>query len=152
MSDRISYREYEQRRLGAASTEWAKIKVMLRRSLGSDSFAGFWRYWNPLFSYYLSYRCYRPLVRFLPRSLAVILTFAVSGAIHDFFASLVLWEVSVFFTSLFAVFGMVIVFEEGLGLHFRWASFWLRCCINGAILGGIILLGLRLRDYFAPLM
>jgi hypothetical protein len=57
---------------------------MLSRSFGAKSFASFWRYWNPVYHYYLYYWSYRPLTSLLPRPVAVLLTFAVCGfLLHD---------------------------------------------------------------------
>jgi len=118
---------------------------MLRRSLSAPTFGGFWRYWNPLFSYYLYYRCYRPLVRFLPRAPSVVLTFAASGAVHDLFASLAVREPFVFCTPLFAVFGVYVVTEEGLGLKLEVAPAWLRAFYHLFLIVGTVWLAQRLR-------
>src|SRR5690625_3199936 len=93
-----TYREYEERRLGHSVNQLMGIKSMFRRSFGSSTFAGFWRYWNPFFSYYLYYYCYKPLAKFLPRSLVVVCTFTFSGAVHDFFASILLLDVYILFS------------------------------------------------------
>jgi len=146
MSGRPTYAEYERRRLGSPETRWAGIAYSFRRSFGASSFAAFWRYWNPLFSYYLYYRCYRPLSRFLPRFLAVILTFAVSGAIHDFFASLVTADFFVLFTPVFGIFGLLVVIEERIGWRFAGAPFWLRAALHSAVIGGAVTLGVVVRS------
>jgi hypothetical protein len=57
---------------------------MFIRSFGASSFSWFWRYWNPVYSYYLNRFCYRPLRKVLPRPLAKMATFAASGfLLHD---------------------------------------------------------------------
>jgi len=114
---------------------------MLKRSLGASSFAGFWRAWNPLFSYYLSRWCYRPLARRLPRPVAVVSTFAVSGAIHDLAASLALLRVFLFFTPVFAALGVWVVLEEALDLNVAWAPVWLRALIHTGIIAGTLATG-----------
>ena len=86
----ISLREYVRLRNGVPLGAPGSLSNMLKRSLGASSFAEFWRYWNPIFGYYLGTRIYRPLRRSgLPVVVAVIATFLVSGAIHDLAASLV---------------------------------------------------------------
>lgn len=119
---------------------------MVRRSFGASSFAGFWRNWNPLFSYYLYYRCYKPLVRFLPRSLAVVFTFAVSGAVHDLFASLAVARLFVLFAPVFAVFGLLVVVGERAKLNFAWAPFWLRVTIHLGVIVGTVAAGVVIRS------
>jgi len=118
---------------------------MFRRSFSAPSFAGFWRYWNPMFSYYLYYWCYKPLTRVLPRSLAVTLTFAVSGAVHDFFASLVVGRFFLLFAPVFAAFGVLVVVEEWMGSDFLWAPFWLRASIHSVVVGGTVAAGVLIR-------
>ena len=145
MGARLTYRAYERRRLGNRSTPWARIAYMTRRAFGAASFAGFWRYWNPLFSYYLYYRCYRPLVRFLPRALAVVLTFAASGAVHDVFASLAKMRIFVLFTPVFAIFGLVVVAEETLGWSFSRLPVAARACLHAGLIAGTFAAGLFIR-------
>ena len=141
-----TYAEYERRRLGNSASRWAGIAYMFRRSFGASSFAGFWRHWNPLFSYFLYYRCYRPLARFLPRSLAVMLTFVASGAVHDIFASLAVADVFVLFAPAFAVFGLLVIVEEWLGVDLLWAPSWLRATIHTAVIVGTIAAGAMIRS------
>lgn len=82
-NSRITLSEFIARRLGSGN-EMALLKTMFARSFGASTFADFWRYWNPVYGYYLQYYCYRPLRRFLPRPVAVVLTFAASGFfLHD---------------------------------------------------------------------
>ena len=65
--------------LGKHTNEITMLKEMLVRSFGAGSFHEFWGYWNPVYGYYLYYKCYQPLKRYFPRYLCVILTFAASG-------------------------------------------------------------------------
>lgn len=76
---------YLRRRLAGPGGDLGMLGRMFSRSFGAGSFAEFWRYWNPVYSFHLDRYCYRPLRRRrVPRSLAVIATFAASGFIlHD---------------------------------------------------------------------
>lgn len=56
---------------------------MFRRSFGAADFTGFWRHWNPFLGYVLAYFCFDPLRRIAPRSLCLIVTFALNGVLHD---------------------------------------------------------------------
>lgn len=68
--------------LGSGSSN--QLKNWFERSWGARSFADFWRYFNPVYGYYLSYYAYRPLRRIVPRALAMWLTFIASGfLLHD---------------------------------------------------------------------
>ncbi len=123
---RPTYRQYERRKLGYRKNQLSGISYMLRQSFFADSFSKFWRNWNPLFSYYLLYYCYLPLQKFLPRFAAVVLTFALSGAVHDLAASLLLMRVTFLFTLTFAFLGLFLNIEEGLGLHIKNSPLFLR--------------------------
>jgi hypothetical protein len=72
-------KQFIQLRLGKQTSEINMLKEMLVRSFGADSFHEFWRYWNPVYGYYLHYKCYKPLQKYFPRYMCVILTFAASG-------------------------------------------------------------------------
>ena len=83
-TDQPTLHQFIASRLGPGSSPGQLLRVMLARAFGAGSFDEFWRYWNPVYGYYLYYRCYRPLRRLLPRPLSVLLTFAASGfLLHD---------------------------------------------------------------------
>jgi hypothetical protein len=50
--------------LGSGSSN--QLKNWFERSWGARSFADFWRFFNPVYGYYLSYYAYRPLRRVAP--------------------------------------------------------------------------------------
>jgi hypothetical protein len=56
---------------------------MFSRSFEASDFTRFWRHWNPFVGYFLAYFCFAPLRRFAPRSLCLIVTFALNGFLHD---------------------------------------------------------------------
>lgn len=74
---------YIRRRTGVPAGGRGGLRNMFYRSLGASSFAGFWRYWNPVFGFLLGRYIFVPLKRFLPPAIALIATFVVCGAIHD---------------------------------------------------------------------
>lgn len=88
---------------------------MLRRSLGAGSSAGFWRYWNPVFGYYLGRCVYAPLQGILPRAPALVLTFVVCGTLHDLVTSAVRSSVAFLFTPWFLLLGSGVVLGSRLG-------------------------------------
>jgi hypothetical protein len=84
MSYRPPFRDFTMRRMGNPTGPWDGLRRMFARSFGAKSFADFWRYWNPVYHYFLSYWVYQPLRKVLPRPLAVLLTFAFCGFFfHD---------------------------------------------------------------------
>jgi hypothetical protein len=136
---------YIEQRLGRTASEQAIN--FLARPFGADSFAGFWRYWNPVWSYYLGYFCYRPLRSVVPRPLAAWLTFLVCGFVHDlpFAAGALLGRdrgVSFTLTVFFGLTGGLVFVTERLRIRFgglpvaaRWGahSLALFACYEAAL-------------------
>ena len=56
---------------------------MFSRAFGASDFSRFWRHWNPFVGYFLAYFCFAPLRRVAPRSLCLVVTFALNGFLHD---------------------------------------------------------------------
>ena len=99
--------------------------------------AAFWRYWNPVYGYYLYYYAYRPLRRFLPRLLAMWLTFIACGFfLHDALG----WALGQHvrfpeMTLRFVFFGIGAVAGEALGMDLSRQALPLRVTVNLAYLG-----------------
>jgi hypothetical protein len=81
-ASRASFGRYLYARLGPGSPGQC-LGHMLSRALGASDFSRFWQYWNPFWGYFLAYYCFAPLRRFAPRSLCLVVTFAVNGIVHD---------------------------------------------------------------------
>ena len=107
---------YVERHLGRGSS--TMLRNWLLRSFGAGTFGGFWRYWNPVYGYVLSYYAYRPLRAVLPRPLAVWLTFVACGfLLHDLVGWLLARQARApEMTVLFALFGAAVVMSEALRL------------------------------------
>jgi len=118
--------EYIRRKTGNRSTEWERIVYMTRHSFTAPTFRTFWQNWNPLWSYYLTYKVYGPLRLHLPDGLAIVLTFALSGFLHDVAAMIVLGQGFFLFTCLFTMLGLWVLAEAWLGISFRKNANWMR--------------------------
>ena len=103
---------------------------MLYRSLGAGSFDNFWRYWNPIFGYYLAKYVDSPLRRVLPRSLALILMFVICGALHDLAATAVRGSAAFFCTTMFFFFAVGDLVGRWVGLDFSVLPWAARAAIN----------------------
>lgn len=143
-----TFAEYQRRRLGRRGPQWHQIVRMVGRSFGAPTFAAFWRYWNPLFGYYLYYRCYRPLIRIIPRPMAVIATFAASGVVHDLFATVAVQRPIAWCTGAFTVFGVFVVAEEGVGWNLRRVPRWLRPLYHFALIATTVWVVQKLRGHW----
>lgn len=130
----MSLAKYVKRRNGVALGKRRSMRNMLARSLGAGSFPMFWRYWNPIWGYYLSRNIMKPASSFLPIQLAVLLTFTVSGLLHDLAASLIHWQVVFFITPWFALMGLVAVIFDAFSISYRQFTWLTRASINTMII------------------
>jgi hypothetical protein len=134
MQRKISLSEYVKKRNGAAIGAPGSMSNMLKRSLGASSFDIFWQYWNPIWGYYLSSKIMKPLSLLVPLWLAIIMTFAVSGALHDLAVTLVKWQFTFFFTPWFSLMGLVVMATKKFGLSYPDHHWLIRAGINIAFI------------------
>lgn len=113
----IRLNQYVKKRTGVGLGDSDSLQNMLSRSLGASTFGNFWRYWNPIWSYYLSLYVMRPLSKWLPQWLAILMTFAVSGALHDLAVTLIKWHLVFFFTPWFSVMGVAVLVTSKLRIN-----------------------------------
>ncbi len=130
MHKTISLSEYVKKRNGVALGAPGSMSNMLKRSLGASSFYLFWKYWNPIWGYYLSRNVMRPLSSFLPVPLAVLFTFFVSGALHDIAVSLVKWKIIIFFTPWFTLMSFIVLLTKKFGISYQEYHWLIRASIN----------------------
>jgi D-alanyl-lipoteichoic acid acyltransferase DltB (MBOAT superfamily) len=133
-------RQYLRFRLGSAGGSSAWFNFFLK-PFGAVSFAEFWRRWNPVYGYYLYYFSYRPLSRRLPRSLAMLITFAACGfLLHDLPAWLFTRRVlAPGATIAFTFFGFGAILGETFHMDLSRWPVWGRVIVNLAYLVGSVL-------------
>jgi hypothetical protein len=136
----ITLSEYVKKRNGVALGSPGSMTNMLKRSLGARSFYVFWQYWNPIWGYYLSRKIMKPLCNVLPISLAIIITFSVSGALHDLAISLVKWELTILFTPWFSLMGLVVLATKKFGLSYGKYHWLVRALINMSLIAVCLLI------------
>ncbi|WKE64250.1 acyltransferase [Gallaecimonas kandeliae] len=130
MPDTLSLSDYVKRRNGLPLGAPGSMRNMLRRSLGAASFPAFWHYWNPIWGYYLSRHVMKPLGKWLPMWSAILLTFAVSGALHDLAVTLVKWRLTCFFTPWFVLMGAGVLAAKQFNLTYGGRPWALRMACN----------------------
>jgi hypothetical protein len=116
---------------------------MFVRSFGAKSFAAFWRYWNPVYHYYLYYWCYRPLRSFLPRPVALALTFAACGFLLHDLPHLPFTGVPLI-TIWFSLLAVGVVAGELLRMDLSRRRFTVRVMVNVVYLAGLLEVARRL--------
>ena len=126
----MSLTDYVQYRTGVPLGASGSLQNMLVRSLGAGTFAKFWQYWNPIWGYELGRYVYAPLNQFLPASVSLILTFLISGGIHDLVTMLVSGAPAFLFAPWFFLMGIVVVFGRLLKLDYSNQAFRVRVAIN----------------------
>lgn len=134
MHKTITLSEYVKKRNGVALGASGSMTNMLKRSLGASSFYLFWQYWNPIWGYYLSRKVMKPLSQLFPIWLAIIMTFAVSGALHDLAITLVKWKLTIFFTPWFSLMGFLVLATKRLGISYHEHHWLIRAAINSSII------------------
>ena len=136
----ITLSEYVKKRNGVALGEPGSMVNMLKRSLGAGSFYLFWQYWNPIWGYYLSRNIMKPLSKRLPLWLAIILTFAVSGALHDLAITLVKWQLTFFFTPWFSIMGIIVLVTKKFAISYGEHHWLIRALINLSLIAVSLIL------------
>ncbi|WP_299806149.1 acyltransferase [uncultured Shewanella sp.] len=126
----ITLSEYVKKRNGVALGASGSMTNMLKRSLGASSFYLFWQYWNPIWGYYLSRNIMKPLSQLFPLWLAIIFTFAVSGALHDLAITLVKLKLTFFFTPWFTLMSFIVLATKKFGISYREYHWLIRASIN----------------------
>jgi GR25 family glycosyltransferase involved in LPS biosynthesis len=131
----ITLSEYVKKRNGLALGASGSMTNMLKRSLGASSFYLFWQYWNPIWGYYLSRKVMKPLSGLFPIWLAIILTFAVSGALHDLAITLVKWQLTFLFTPWFSLMSLIVLATKKLSISFANSHWLIRALANISFIG-----------------
>lgn len=108
----MSLGQYVLRRTGIPLGASGSLRMMFSKSFSAKSPKVFWQYWNPVFSYYLGKYIHSPIKRILPVSVATILTFLVSGFIHDLATILVRGSTRFLFTTWFFFLGLGVIIGE----------------------------------------
>ena len=132
---KLTMSEYVRRRNGVPLGAAGSLRNMLHRSFGARSFGGFWQHWNPIFGYHLGKFVFGPLKTVLPPHVALVLTFIVTGVIHDLVTMAVRQDVAFLFTPWFFFLGVGVVLSRVTGMDIRAYPWGLRAAIHAVYLG-----------------
>ncbi len=128
--DDLSLSQYIVYRNGVPAGARGSLRNMFHRSFGAPTFAGFWRHWNPVFSYALGRYIYLPLRHFVPAALALIVTFLVCGAIHDLVTMAVRGAPAFLFTPWFFLLGIGVLIGRATGLDLSGRPWVVKATVN----------------------
>ncbi|SMO40721.1 MBOAT family protein [Gracilimonas mengyeensis] len=140
----MTLREYIKKRNGLPLGASGSLKAMLRRSLGASSPRQFWQYWNPIFGYYLGKYVHGHVRKVLPSSLSLLITFVVSGLIHDLVTFAVSGSTSFFFGIWFLFLALGLLAGELFNWDLSKLSLPGRMVVNIAYLSGFFVLSFAL--------
>jgi len=122
--------EYVLKRNGVPLGAKASLLKNLQNSFGAESNILFWKYWNPIWGFYLSKYIYFPLNRYLPKTISSIVTFGISGAFHDLAIGLLGLGWQNFLTIWFVMMGVFMNISKSLNISYSRFSFFVRAVIN----------------------
>ena len=117
--------EYIKKRNGVPSGHSQSLRNNLSRSLGAKNFSSFWHHWNPIFGYYLGKKIFKPIKRFAPSAIALILTFIFCGLVHDIVSIIFRGKTTFLFSFWFLFMGTCVLlcnyFKQNLA-HKNWST------------------------------
>ncbi len=137
--------DYVKARNGVPLGGRGSMSNMLYRSFGAASFAGFWRYWNPIFGYYLHKYIFLPLRHVMPRWIALVLTFLFCGALHDSVTYIVRGTTALLFTTMFLFFSIGILMSALARFNMSKMSWFIRAIVNFSYVATCITLAFYVR-------
>lgn len=143
----LTLRQYVQLRNGVPPGDSKSLRNMLHRSLSATSFAAFWQYWNPIWGYGLGKYVYAPAPVLQPAA-AFILTFIVSGILHDLATMALSRAFAFLFTPWFFLLGVVAALGRAFGMDLGQRPFWQRASVNLAYLITCLILTLVAKKEF----
>ncbi len=143
----LTLAQYVERRNGVPLGDSSSLRNMLQRSFGATSFAGFWQYWNPIWGYGLGKYVYMPTSRILPASVALIMTFIISGGIHDLATMAISRSFAFLFTPWFFLLGIGVVLGRAFGMDLSDRPWWVRASTNLAYLFIGLVLTLAAKEF-----
>ncbi len=126
----MSLNQYVLKRNGVPLGHRASLIQNLNRSLGAESNALFWKHWNPIWGYFLARYIYVPLTSVCSKPFAVVITFGVSGALHDIAIGLLGYGWQYFLTVWFVILGIFLNLSSYLEINYGGCRFFIRVGIN----------------------
>jgi hypothetical protein len=126
----LTLSQYVHRRNGVPLGAPKSLRNMLYRAFGASSFAKFWLYWNPIWGYGLGKFVYAPLQKVISPTLALIMTFVISGGIHDLATMAVRRSVTFFFTPWFFLLSIGVLLGRFTKMDLSDYAWWVRVGVN----------------------
>ncbi|MBS2099217.1 MBOAT family O-acyltransferase [Carboxylicivirga linearis] len=139
--------EYVEKRNGMPLGASDSLRNMLYRSLGAETFAKFWQYWNPIWGYYLGKYIFKPLKQILPSSLSLIITFIACGFIHDLAVMVLKWKFSLLLTQWFLFMALCVIIGEYAKINYSKLSWMVRALIHTLVISACFFIAYQLNKF-----
>ncbi len=124
------------------------LRNNLTRSIGAKNFPSFWKYWNPIFGYYLGKKIYKPLKKIFPTTVSLLFTFIFSGLIHDLITTLLRKKISLFFTIWFLIMSIAVIISKKTKYDLSHQNWTIKALVNFMIILFCLLLTIILNQFF----
>lgn len=145
---KMTLADYIKKRNGVSMGSPKSLRNNLYRSMGAKNFTTFWKYWNPIFGYYLGKYIFKPLKKFLPVGIALLFTFIFCGMVHDTVTTLYRGQLSLFFSVWFLFMGLAVLITKAFQHNFSEQIWFMRATINLGIIGVCCILTIYAVEYF----
>ena len=139
--------DYIKKRNGVSIGSPKSLRNNLYRSLGAKNFSTFWKYWNPIFGYYLGKFIFKPLKKIFPVAIALLLTFIFCGLVHDSITTIFRGKVSLFFSIWFLFMGLAVLITKSIKHDFAKQIWFIRACINLSIISVCLVLTIYITKF-----
>ena len=137
--------DYVKRRNGVPLGNSDSLRNMVNRSLGAGKFSIFWKYWNPIWGFYLGRYVFKPLKLIFPQALSLIITFVVCGFIHDLAIMLLKRQFILLLTPWFLFMGLSVVLGDYAKIDYSKFPWIARAAINIVIILGCLFMAYQVR-------
>ena len=137
--------DYVKRRNGVPLGNSDSLRNMVNRSLGAGKFSIFWKYWNPIWGFYLGRYVFKPLKLIFPQALSLIITFVVCGFIHDLAIMLLKRQFILLLTPWFLFMGLSVVLGDYAKIDYSKFPWIARATINLIIISSCLFIAYQVR-------
>ena len=137
--------DYIKKRNGVPLGASDSLRNMMVRSLGAGKFSIFWKYWNPIWSYYLGKYIFKPLKIIFPPALSLLITFAFCGFLHDLAIMILRRDFTLLLTPWFLLMGFCVILGDYTKIDYSKFPWVVRAFINVLIISSCLLIAYQTR-------
>jgi hypothetical protein len=141
----LNLSQYIKKRNGVPLGASNSLRNMMIRSLGAGKFSNFWKYWNPIWSYYLGKYIFKPLKIILPPALSLLITFAFCGFLHDLVIMIIRWDFAFLLTPWFLLMGLCVIIGDYAKIDYSKFTWTIRAFINILIISSCLFIAYQVQ-------